>query len=149
MKAWKKGAILGVIISLILPLIGFKIFHFPGTTIKYVRFLTIQLIAGAFFGGLIGLSIEYYLKNPRNVSLKYPIIGFVLFFLIQYGFDVFNTFQTRPNRVSQVILLDPLFLLMNRQAIIINIFGLIFGYLIGVFIENKKNEGGKLIASSL
>jgi hypothetical protein len=147
-KAWKKGAVIGFLLGLIITIIEIFFFSFAGRGPIYrlLTFILIQSLVGSIIGALIALSFNYYRGRKSKVSLKYPLAGYILFFLIQYFAEIIRVYQVHNSfhaSVFYTIIFGWLMVLLAPKSFLINLFGLFFGYLVGHIIENRKENQKK------
>ena len=144
MDGWQKGAItgsvLGLVLSIVLIVISLGLYNpysnigpIPGEIVYFA----VYLIFGAVIGGIIGHVITTYKKRDRKVSIKFPLAGFVIIYLIAYLADVIQIYIEygwfHPN-VFRTAILSPFLILFSPIPVI----GLILGYLIGLIIQKNK-----------
>ena len=151
MKAWKKGAVTGTILGIVIAIamIILSLGHYQGPFgisdkgPGLLYFWLFHLLVGGSIGVVVVLLAQSYKKHERKVSLKYPIAGFILFYLIQYVYIIILGYIEHKGRgMLFTIIGTPFFLIFYRKAMIINFVGLIFGYLVG-YVINRKNTGVK------
>ncbi len=146
MNAWKKGAIIGAVLSIVvaigLGIISLGYYNPLGLATKgFLYFWGFHILVGGVFGSVVGLLIESYSKRERKISIKFPIAGFVLVFLIQYAIKIFLVYQQyyyfHPN-VFRTIIVAPLALIFSVKSLFYNVIGLILGYLVGYIIVRRR-----------